>query len=155
MFGRALPSFFGRHRDHTDPLKLQAQILEKLAHLAGTAAKSGQLSIIPFPNELHKPWVLAAANAGKQVLCEKPLALDASEAAEMVEHCRKRGVVLMEAFMWRHQPRSLELRKLVQSGTIGELRLIRSSFSFPIGTGDWRLEPARGEGPSLTSAAMA
>ena len=101
---------------------------------------------IPLPNELHKPWVFAAAEAGKQVLCEKPLALDASEAAEMVAHCRKRHVLLMEAFMWRHQPRSLEVLELVRSGAIGELRLIRSSFSFPIGPGDWRLDPTRGGG---------
>jgi len=101
---------------------------------------------IPLPNELHKPWVLAAADAGKHVLCEKPLALDAGEAAEIVGHCRDRGVILMEAFMWRHQPRSLALRKLVSDGAIGALRLIRSSFSFPIEPGDWRLDPARGGG---------
>jgi predicted dehydrogenase len=101
---------------------------------------------IPLPNELHKAWVLAAADAGKHVLCEKPLALDAREAGTMVEHCRKRGVRLMEAFMWRHQPRTLELRDLVRAGVIGDLRLIRSSFSFSIGPSDWRLEPARGGG---------
>jgi D-xylose 1-dehydrogenase (NADP+, D-xylono-1,5-lactone-forming) len=101
---------------------------------------------IPLPNELHKPWVLAAASAGKHVLCEKPLALDAFEAAEMVEHCRRQRVVLMEAFMWRHQPRSLQLREIVRGGAIGELRLIRSSFSFPIEAGDWRLDRARGGG---------
>ncbi len=64
----------------------------------------------------------------------------------MVEHCRRRGVLLMEAFMWRHQPRTLELRGLVNGGAIGELRLIRSSFSFPIEPGDWRLDPSRGGG---------
>ena len=101
---------------------------------------------IPLPNELHRPWVTAAADAGKHVLCEKPLALDAAEAAAMVEHCRDRGVLLMEAFMWRHQPRSLELRRLIREGAIGELRLIRSSFSFPIVPDDWRLDPARGGG---------
>ena len=101
---------------------------------------------IPFPNELHKPWVLAAANAGKQILCEKPLALNATEAIEMVVHCRRRKVLLMEAFMWRHQPRTLQLIELVKTGAIGELRLIRSSFSFPIAAGDWRLDPARGGG---------
>ena len=53
---------------------------------------------IPLPNELHKPWVVAAADAGKHVLCEKPLALNAVEAREMVEQCRSRGVLLMEAF---------------------------------------------------------
>jgi predicted dehydrogenase len=101
---------------------------------------------IPLPNELHKPWVLAAAAAGKHVLCEKPLARDAEEARVMAVECRARGVVLMEAFMWRHQPRTAALRRLVADGTIGTLRLVRSSFSFPIAAGDWRLDPARGGG---------
>jgi D-xylose 1-dehydrogenase (NADP+, D-xylono-1,5-lactone-forming) len=105
-----------------------------------------QAVYIPLPNELHKPWVLRAADAGKHVLCEKPLALDAVEALDMVEHCRSRGILLMEAFMWRHQPRSLELRAKAAAGVIGELRLIRSSFSFPIEEDDWRLNPARGGG---------
>src|SRR5437762_7490140 len=68
---------------------------------------------IPLPNELHKPWVLAAADAGKHVLCEKPLALDSQEARLMAVHCRQRGVLLMEAFMWRHQPRTEGIRKLL------------------------------------------
>jgi predicted dehydrogenase len=101
---------------------------------------------VPLPNELHKPWVFAAADAGKHILCEKPLALNRSEAQEMVTHCASRGVVLMEAFMWRHQSRTAALRALVAEGTIGELRLVRSSFSFPIEPGDWRLDPARGAG---------
>jgi D-xylose 1-dehydrogenase (NADP+, D-xylono-1,5-lactone-forming) len=101
---------------------------------------------IPLPNELHRPWVVAAADAGKHVLCEKPLALEAAEARAMVDHCRSRGVLLMEAFMWRHQPRTIELGRLVAGGLLGELRLIRSSFSFPIEPGDWRLDPARGGG---------
>ncbi len=101
---------------------------------------------IPLPNELHRPWVFAAADAGKHILCEKPLALDADEALAMVEHCRVRGVLLMEAFMWRHQPRTAAIRSLVDDGAIGPLRLIRSSFSFPIEPGDWRLDPGRGGG---------
>lgn len=101
---------------------------------------------IPLPNELHRSWVFAAADAGKHVLCEKPLALNAAEAREMVDHCRQRGVILMEAFMWRHQQRTATLRSMVQGGAIGELRLIRASFSFLIEPGDWRLDPARGGG---------
>jgi predicted dehydrogenase len=101
---------------------------------------------IPLPNELHRPWVLAAADAGKHVLCEKPLALDAAEAHAMVAHCRSRGVLLMEAFMWRHQPRTRQLQALLAAGAIGAIRLIRSSFSFPIAGDDWRLDPARGGG---------
>ena len=101
---------------------------------------------IPLPNELHLPWVHAAADAGKHVLCEKPLALDVRQAEAMVEHGRRRGVLLMEAFMWRHQPRTREILRRVRDGAIGELRLIRSSFSFPIEPGDWRLDPSRGGG---------
>lgn len=101
---------------------------------------------IPLPNELHLHWVTAAADAGKHILCEKPLALDAAEAATMVEHGRSRKVMLMEAFMWRHQPRVAALRRLVADGAIGELRLVRSSFSFPIDMSDWRLDSARGGG---------
>ncbi len=101
---------------------------------------------VPLPNELHKRWVEAAADAGKHILCEKPLALDAAEARAMAAYCRSRGVLLMEAFMWRHQPRTLDLKAKVADGLIGDLRLIRASFSFPIDLGDWRLDPARGGG---------
>ncbi|GAC1471001.1 MAG: Gfo/Idh/MocA family oxidoreductase [Isosphaeraceae bacterium] len=101
---------------------------------------------IPLPNELHQPWVFAAADAGKQVLCEKPLALSESEARAMVAHCQSRGVLLAEAFMWRHQPRTAELRTVVEEGAIGEIRFVRSSFSFPIDPSDWRLDPRRGGG---------
>lgn len=101
---------------------------------------------LPLPNELHREWVEAAADAGKHILCEKPLALNAPEARDMVATCAAKGVLLMEAFMWRHQPRTTGLRALVADGSIGELRLVRSSFSFPIEPGDWRLDPARGGG---------
>lgn len=101
---------------------------------------------IPLANEEHAPYVKLAADAGKHILCEKPLALNADEAREMVEYCQNRGVILMEAFMWRHQPRVKELLEIVRSGGIGELKLVRSSFSFPIDISDWRLDPARGGG---------
>ncbi len=64
----------------------------------------------------------------------------------MVAHCRRSGVILMEAFMWPHQPRATALRKLVNDGAIGDLRLIRCSFSFPIDMTDWRLDASRGGG---------
>ena len=110
------------------------------------ASPEVQAVYIPLPNELHRPWALAAAEAGKHVLCEKPLALDASEAQAIASHCHAHGVILMEAFMWRHQPRTAELRRLIADGAIGELRLIRASFSFLIEPGDWRHDPARGGG---------
>jgi predicted dehydrogenase len=101
---------------------------------------------IPLPNELHRYWIILAAEAGKHVLCEKPLGLDTVEAQVAVHNCRKHGVILMEAFMWRHQPRTLEIRKRVVEGAIGQLRLIRASFSFPMQGDDWRLDPSRGGG---------
>ena len=59
---------------------------------------------IPLPNHLHAEWSKRAADAGKHVLCEKPAALDAAETADMIEHCVGRGVVWMEAFMYRYHP---------------------------------------------------
>lgn len=101
---------------------------------------------LPLANEQHKSWVLTAAAAGKHVLCEKPLALDAEEAEEMASGCRRAGVMLMEAFMWRHHPWVAEAQEIIQSGRIGELRLIKMDFSFTIQPDDWRLDPARGGG---------
>ena len=101
---------------------------------------------IPLANEEHAPFVKLAADAGKHILCEKPLALNAGEAREMADYCRAKGVILMEAFMWRHQPRTRSLLQEIRDGRIGEVRLVRSSFSFPIDMSDWRLDPARGAG---------
>jgi predicted dehydrogenase len=85
---------------------------------------------IPLPNHLHAPWTIAAARAGKHVLCEKPLALTAAEAETMIAACAEAGVVLMEAFMYRHHPTWVAVRELIAAGRIGELRAIQSSFSF-------------------------
>jgi predicted dehydrogenase len=101
---------------------------------------------IPLPNELHRPWTERAAAAGKHVLCEKPLALDAADAAPMIDACRNAGVTLMEAFMWRHHPRVAHARKLLADGALGELRLVKMDFSFDIDRSDWRLDAARGGG---------
>jgi predicted dehydrogenase len=79
---------------------------------------------IPLPNNLHAEWTLRAAQAGKHVLCEKPLAMNAAEAAKVVNGCREAGVLLMEAFMYRHHPSWVRTRELVADGRIGELRAI-------------------------------
>jgi len=101
---------------------------------------------IPLPNELHRPWTLAAAAAGKHVLCEKPLGLDTADAEAIVAGCQRHGVVLMEAFMWRHHPRVAHARRMLAEGQLGELRLVKMDFSFDIDRGDWRLDPLRGGG---------
>ncbi|WP_067846252.1 Gfo/Idh/MocA family protein [Alicyclobacillus mali (ex Roth et al. 2021)] len=85
---------------------------------------------IPLPNHLHKPWTIHAAEAGKHVLCEKPIALDAREAEAMVDACRSHGVYLAEAFMYRHHPRYNRVLELIQAGTIGPVRGMRGSFTF-------------------------
>lgn len=85
---------------------------------------------IPLPNHLHADWTIAAARAGKHVLCEKPLALTAAEAQGMVDACRESGVLLMEAFMYRQHPSWIAARELVASGRIGRLRAVDSWFSY-------------------------
>jgi predicted dehydrogenase len=85
---------------------------------------------IPLPNHLHAEWTRRAAEAGKHVLCEKPLAMDATEAAAMVEACGQAGVLLMEAFMYRLHPLWRRAHEFVSSGAIGELETIQAFFSY-------------------------
>lgn len=85
---------------------------------------------IALPNHLHLPWTVAAARAGKHVLCEKPLALNAAEADEMIAACESAGVLLAEAIMYRYHPRMVRLHQLVASGGIGTVRHIGAAFSF-------------------------
>ncbi len=85
---------------------------------------------IPLPNHLHAEWTIAAARAGKHVLCEKPLAMTAEVAQEMVDACRDAGVLLMEAFMYRQHPSWIAACELVTSGRIGRLQAVDSWFSY-------------------------
>jgi predicted dehydrogenase len=85
---------------------------------------------VPLPNHLHTEWTIAAARAGKHVLCEKPIALTTDDAQRMVDVCLGEGVVLMEAFMYRLHPAWVAVRELVESGRIGELRAVQSCFSY-------------------------
>lgn len=101
---------------------------------------------IPLPNELHKEWCVKAAKAGKHVLCEKPLALDAAEAKSLVDGVQRQKKVLMEAFMWRHHPQVDFVLDMIRTGRLGELRLVKMDFSFDIDRSDWRLDPERGGG---------
>lgn len=87
---------------------------------------------LTLPNSLHAEWTLRAARAGKHVLCEKPLAAGAAEAREMADGCRRAGVLLMEAFMYRCHPQTHRILEAVRSGVIGELRHIRSCLCFTV-----------------------
>ena len=85
---------------------------------------------VPVPNHLHARWTIAAAAAGKHVLCEKPLALTADEAQTMVDACTRAGVSFMEGYMYRLHPSWERARELVADGTIGELVAVDSWFSY-------------------------
>ncbi len=86
----------------------------------------------PLPNSLHKKWTIKAANAGKNILCEKPLALSPEGAEEMFDACDSNNVLLMEGFMYRFHPQTRRVKEFLEEGIIGEPKLIRASHSFPL-----------------------
>ncbi len=88
---------------------------------------------IPLPNTLHKKWTIAAAQKGKHVLCEKPAAITARDAMEMVQVCEDNGVIFMEAFMYQFHPQHEIVREVIASGEIGDVKHIRTNFSFYMG----------------------
>ena len=85
---------------------------------------------IATPHPLHLEWTVRAARAGKHVLCEKPIALNRSGAATMIEMARACGVLLMEAYMYRCHPQTAKVVDLVKSGALGRIGLIQATFSF-------------------------
>lgn len=85
---------------------------------------------IPLPNHLHLEWAKAAAATGKHVLCEKPLALTSDNAREIVQACADAGVLLMEAFMYRLHPMWRRVEEIIDSGAVGEVRSVRTMFSY-------------------------
>ena len=99
---------------------------------------------IPLPNSLHVPWSVRALEAGKHVLCEKPLSRDPARVEEAFDAAERAGRVLMEAFMWRFHPQTEELVRLVRDGAVGEVRLVRTAFGFGgiSGTENVRLQTA-------------
>src|SRR5687767_6482453 len=99
----------------------------------------------PLPNHLHAEWTIKAVEAGKHVLCEKPLALNVEEVDAIQSAARKHGRIVMEAFMYRHHPQTLKVQELVKNGSLGTLKLIRGSFSYVLSReGDVRLKPEMG-----------
>lgn len=85
---------------------------------------------IPLPPSMHAEWTLRAAEAGKHVLCEKPLARNTDEAEQMIAACEAAKVVLLDGVMWYHTPRAAEIQKVVSGGQLGELRQFTSVFTF-------------------------
>lgn len=95
----------------------------------------------PLPNALHAEWTERAADAGLDVLCEKPLTVNAEQAREVGDYCGERDVTLMEAFMYRYHPRTERTVEIVRD-RLGDVRSVKASFQFPLGDpDDVRLDP--------------
>ncbi len=102
---------------------------------------------ISLPNTLHAEWSIKAAAAGKHVLCEKPLAMSVEEVDQVGNAAQRYGVVIAEAFMYRHHPQTLRVVELIREGAIGRLQLIRGGFTFMLDRpGDIRRKPELGGG---------
>jgi xylose dehydrogenase (NAD/NADP) len=111
---------------------------------------------IPLPNALHAEWVIRAAQAGKHILCEKPLAMSATEARAMFDAAREHGLQLAEAYPYRAQPQTLKLREVLASGAIGRIQLIHASFGCTFSDpANIRLDPALGGGALLDAGSYA
>ena len=91
---------------------------------------------VSLPNALHVPWTLRALEAGKHVLCEKPLSRRAEQAAEAFDAADRAGRLLMEAFMYRHHPQTRRLRELLDAGAVGRPALVRAAFAFAMTDAD-------------------
>jgi predicted dehydrogenase/diketogulonate reductase-like aldo/keto reductase len=92
-----------------------------------------QAVYIATPHPQHLEWIIRAAEAGKHVLCEKPLGLNHAEAMVAAEACRANGVLLMEAFMYRCHPQTAKILEIVRSGALGEVKLVQATFGFNAG----------------------
>ncbi|MDM0112592.1 Gfo/Idh/MocA family oxidoreductase [Variovorax sp. J22R133] len=106
---------------------------------------------IPLPNSLHAEWAIKAAEAGKHVLCEKPLALSHAQARSMFDAARQHGVMLLEAYPWYFQPQTGDMLALLHGGAIGDVRSVQASFGFVLANaqGNIRMNPDLGGGALL------
>jgi len=85
---------------------------------------------LPLPNDLHLEWIKKAADAGKHIVCEKPLCMSSAEVDEAFAYCADKGVFLMEAFMFRFHPQWIKIKEMVDIGELGELKSIQCIFSY-------------------------
>jgi predicted dehydrogenase len=101
----------------------------------------------PLPNAMHAEWTIKAVQAGKHVLCEKPLDVSLAAVDAIAQAARQAGKVVTEAFMYRHHPQTMLVKEMVQNGAIGDLQTIRGAFTFNLTRlQDARLDPALGGG---------
>ena len=135
--GMQIGRFCEVHAIASRELDAAKKVAEQLAipHAYGTyeellADPEIQAVYNPLPNHLHVYWSMKAAEAGKHVLCEKPLGVNAQDAEKLVKCCREKGVLLMEAFMYRTHPQWILAKEYVHDGKIGDLKAIQAFFSY-------------------------
>lgn len=109
---------------------------------------------IPLPPSMHAEWTIRAAEAGKHVICEKPIAMSATQAVEMAAACREHNVQLMDATMWVHHPRSADMLRPIQDGMLGEMRRVTSAFGFVIEPYLTQKPPHMARDPNTGEASM-
>lgn len=129
-------------------MQLQTAII--LTHEELLARPDIELVYISLRNHLHEEWVMRALEAGKHVICEKPLAITLASAQRMVAAAESRSLLLYENLMYLHHPQHAMVKSIIASGRIGKIVSIRSIFGFPMPTaGNFRLDSAQGGGAFL------
>ncbi len=147
-----LVAVVSRSQESADRFGAEFDVARRYASYEALLADDGVEAVyIATPHPFHAESAIRAADAGKHILCEKPLALNHAEALAIVEAARRNGVFLMEAFMYRCHPQTAKLVDLVRGGAIGEVREIDVSFSFnaPYDLASRLLDPALGGGGIL------
>lgn len=154
--GNALVAVGSRKQATADAFGDTWNVPNRHASYGGVVDDAGvDIVYIALPNHLHMPWSVRCAEAGKHILCEKPMAMDAAEAGTIIDAARRHDVFLMEAFMYRCHPLIARLAGLVREDSIGPVRIIQSTFSFAMdpkrvaSNGDCRLWNAEGGGAIL------
>jgi xylose dehydrogenase (NAD/NADP) len=146
--GHELTAVASRSAEKAEAHAKQWQIPRAIASYEAMLADPDiDIVYIPLPNHLHAEWTIRAAEAGKHVLCEKPIALTVEEVDRIAAAATRAGVVVSEAFMYRHHPQTMMLKQLLGEGAIGELRYMRGSFTFTLNRpGDVRFDLTYGGG---------
>jgi predicted dehydrogenase len=137
-----------RQRDRADEYAAEWKIPRALGSYEAMLSDSEiDVIYISLPNSMHAEWTIRAAKSGKHVLCEKPLAISVAEVDAIEAAARQAGVVVAEAFMYRHHPQTLRIQEMVTAGEIGKLRVVRGGVTFKISNPtDVRLNPQLGGG---------